>query len=81
MAPEGIGAGTSTAKPEPLVGPPSAWIETAASECARLAMAARSVMHGPTPVLLDRVITTRAPATCRMRRSRSATSQLKSVSR
>ena len=80
-APLGIGAGTSTAKPEPLGGPPSAWIEIAASLCARLPIAARSFTQGPTPVLLVRVITTRAPAVRSSARSRIATLQLKSVSR
>ncbi len=36
--PPGIGAGTRIAKPEPPVGPPSAWIEIAASLRARGAL-------------------------------------------
>ena len=81
LARSAIGAGIRIAKPEPSVGPPSAWIEIAASLWARLPIAARSVMHGPTPVLLSRVITTRAPAASSRARSRTATLQLKSVSR
>src|SRR5919197_688136 len=50
-----------TWKPCPLAGPPSAWIEIAASACARFPIAARRVMHGPQPVFVVRVSTTRAP--------------------
>ena len=50
-----------TWKPRPDVGPPSAWIETAASECALLPIWARLLMHGPTPVSFLRVRTTFAP--------------------
>ncbi len=55
------GTGTSTAKPRPPTGPPSPWIETAASDPAALPMAARMFTHGPTPVSEVRVSTTVAP--------------------
>src|SRR5438067_621809 len=47
-----------TWNPRPPAGPPSAWIEIAASARARLPIAARSVMHGPQPVFVARVRTT-----------------------
>src|SRR5438270_1205795 len=68
-------AGSMTWNPRPPTGPPSAWMETTASALARLPMAARSVMHGPTPLSSVRVSTTRAPACCRSVASRSATSK------
>ena len=74
------GTGTSTAKPRPEVGPPSPWIETAASEPARLPMAARTSTHGPTPVSVVRVRTTVAPPAVRRAASRMATSKLKACS-
>ena len=57
--------GSSTAKPRPSTGPPSAWMSTATSACASLMMAARVVTHGPTPSLLGRVSTTVAPSASR----------------
>ena len=54
--------GSSTAKPRPWGGPPSAWMLMAASECALFPMAARSFTHGPTPELEVRVSTTVAPS-------------------
>src|SRR5829696_446868 len=65
-----------TWKPRPLGGPPSAWIEIAASAWAAFAIAARRVMHGPQPVSVVRVSTTRAPCARSTRASRSATSRL-----
>ena len=59
--------GSRTVNPRPDAGPPSAWISMATLAWARLMICARVVTHGPTPVLLVRVITTRAPS-----RSRSA---------
>ena len=43
------GVGTSTENPLPVTGPPSPWIETAASDPAALPMAARVLTHGPDP--------------------------------
>ena len=57
--------GSSTAKPRPSAGPPSAWMSTATSAWASLMMAARVVTHGPTPSLFGRVSTTVAPSACR----------------
>ena len=53
----GIGSrsGAIDANPCPLDGPPSAWIEIATSACARLPIAARSVMQGPHAGLVGRV--------------------------
>src|SRR5438309_1361076 len=68
-------AGSMTWKPRPDAGPPSAWMETAAAAPARLPMAARSVMQGPTPASLVRVSTTRAPAPSSRRANRWATSK------
>ena len=65
-----------TWKPRPDAGPPSAWIETAASARARFPMAARSVMHGPQPAFDGRVSTTSAPEARSILRSRTATSQV-----
>ena len=69
-----------TWKPRPDDGPPSAWIDTAASARARLPIAARSVMHGPQPAFDRRVRTTFAPALRRILRSRTATSKVKAGS-
>ena len=49
-----ISAGISTWKPRPSGGPPSAWIEIAASACASFPIAARWSMHGPQPSLVVR---------------------------
>ena len=57
--------GSSTAKPRPFTGPPSAWMSTATSAWASLMMAARVVTHGPMPALLVRVMTTVAPSASR----------------
>ena len=57
--------GSSTAKPRPFTGPPSAWMSTATSAWASLMMAARVVTQGPTPWLFGRVSTTVAPSACR----------------
>ena len=65
-----------TWKPRPDDGPPSAWIDTAASARARLPIAARSVMHGPQPAFEERVSTTVAPDARSILRSRTATSQV-----
>ena len=54
--------GSSTVKPRPPGGPPSAWMSTATSACGALMMAARVVTHGPTPALSGRVSTTVAPS-------------------
>ena len=59
---------------------PSAWTEIAASALSRLPMAARWVMHGPTPVLLDLVSLTVAPRLFRILASRLETSQVKAAS-
>ena len=65
-----------TWKPRPVAGPPSAWIEIAASACARFPIAARSVMQGPQPAFDVRVSTTLAPAARSRRASRFATSKV-----
>ena len=57
--------GSKTVNPRPQAGPPSAWMSSATVAPARLSMWARLVTHGPTPLLLCRVITTRAPARLR----------------
>jgi hypothetical protein len=54
----------------------SAWIEIAASACALLPIAARSVTQGPEPVSLCRVMTTLAPWATSSFFSRLATSQV-----
>src|SRR5215469_9673659 len=59
---------------------PSAWIEIAASACARLPIAARWVTHGPTPWLLVRVRTTVAPSARSRRASLIATLKVKAAS-
>ncbi len=65
-----------TWKPRPVAGPPSAWIEIAASACARFPIAARSVMQGPQPAFDVRVSTTLAPAARSRRATRFATSKV-----
>ena len=67
--------GTMTWKPRVPCPAPSAWMEMDASALARLAMAARSVMHGPTPLLSSRVSLTVAPWARSSLASRVATSQ------
>jgi hypothetical protein len=72
--------GRITWNPRPPAGPPSAWIETTASACARLPIRARRLMHGPTPRLVRRVSTTSAPARRRMRAAERATFKVKRAS-
>src|SRR5215469_2917969 len=76
----GTRPGSITSKPVPPGGPPSAWIEIAASACARLPIAARWVTHGPTPWLLVRVRTTVAPSARSRRASLIATLKVKAAS-
>ena len=54
--------GSKMANPRPPGGPPSAWMEMAAFAWTSFPIAARSVTHGPTPVLLVRVSATVAPS-------------------
>ena len=72
--------GEITSKPFPVGGPPSAWIEMAASAWARLPIAARWVTHGPIPWSLGRVSTTVAPSARSSRASRMATLKVKACS-
>ena len=72
--------GSSTVKPRPVGGPPSAWMSTAASACASLMMAARCVTHGPTPLFELRVSTTLAPSARRSAARYIATLKLKEAS-
>src|SRR5690348_16300396 len=72
--------GSRTVNPRPQAGPPSAWMSSATLAPARLIMWARLVTHGPTPPLLCRVITTRAPARRRSACRYRATFQLKLAS-
>src|SRR5712691_2900284 len=72
--------GSRVANPRPPGGPPSAWTETAALPRAPLPMTARSVTHGPTPVLLVRVSTTVAPSARKSAARYRATFQLNSAS-
>jgi hypothetical protein len=51
-------------------------MEIATTACARLPIAARSSMQGPTPSLVDRVSTTSAPAARRIAASLSDTSRV-----
>ena len=64
----------------PDTGPPSPWMEMAASDPASLPMAARTLTHGPTPVSVERVRTTVAPPAWSRAASRRATSKLKACS-
>ena len=75
-----IRPGAITSNPVPEGGPPSAWIEMAASAWARLPIAARWVTHGPTPSSLWRVRTTVAPSARSSRARRIATSNVKACS-
>ena len=78
--PDTTAPGSITWKPRPLAGPPSAWIDIATAAWARLPMAARSVMHGPTPVSFGRVRITWAPAAASSACIRVATSKAYAVS-
>ena len=68
--------GSRMANPRPPGGPPSAWMEMAALAWTWLPIAARSVTHGPTPVLLVRVSATVAPSARRSAVRYTATFQL-----
>src|SRR5690606_28190454 len=59
---------------------PSAWIDTAASAFSRFAIAARSVMQGPTPLSSLRVSVTLAPSARSSFARRLDTSQVKACS-
>src|SRR5690606_10821596 len=69
-----------TWKPRPDAGPPSPWIDSAASAPTRPPVAARSVMQGPTPSSLSRVNRTSAPFSRSTLASRFARSQVKACS-
>src|ERR1700730_15244563 len=73
-------AGRITWKPYPELGAPSPWMEIAASACALLAIAARSLTHGPVPWSLVRVSTAVAPLDRRIATGRVATSKVNACS-
>src|SRR5580700_2765955 len=68
--------GSSTVKPRPEAGPPSAWMSMATLAWEWLRICARLFTHGPTPLLLYLVITTFAPYLIRSARRYLATFQL-----
>src|SRR5215831_3106526 len=72
--------GLRTEKPRPQDGPPSAWMSTATLAWLLLMMNARRFTHGPVPLLLVRVITTRAPARISSARRYPATWKLNCAS-